>query len=281
MILSDNDDKAHLVIIQPTPFCNIACRYCYLPTQERLMTKRMDEAVLTKIFEALYAENLMSDETEIVWHAGEPLTVPISFYENAMAIINRVRGDKPAPRHVIQTNATLINDQWCRFIKAHDVIIGVSLDGTQHIHDRNRLDRYARGTFDKTMRGIRLLQAHDIPVHIISVVTDYALDYAQEMFDFFVAHNLFKLAFNIEEITGAYDQSSLLDKESRWKIFLQTMFDCQAQSDKPIVIREFKNMSRALMLADAQRNHSVTTPFGFINFDVFGNFSTFCFELMA
>jgi len=280
---TQTDDSAHLVIIQPTPFCNIACRYCYLSTQARADTTRMSDETLTRIFEALYAEDLVGRDTEIVWHAGEPLVLPIAFYEHATRLLKSVSGGGIVPRQLIQTNATLITDEWCKFIRDHDIIIGVSLDGPAHIHDRHRVNRRGKGTHAQTMRGIDLLQRHHIPINIISVVTEDALDYPEELFQFFVGHGLYRLAFNIEEITGSHHRSSLDQDQhlSRWKHFLQVLYDLQATCNKPVLIREFKNMSRALMLADANRNYTVTTPLRMLNFDVAGNFSTFCFELLS
>lgn len=277
------DETAHLVIIQPTTFCNIACDYCYLPLQARASTRRMSDAVLTRIFEALYAEKLVAQDTEIVWHAGEPLTLPISFYENAIRIQNQASGGGHTPRHLIQTNATLITDRWCEFIRDNAISIGVSLDGPEHLNDRHRLDRYKKGTFSKTMRGIELLHKHNIPIHVIAVVTADALNQADAIFNFFVGQGLYKMAFNCEEITGSHHQSSLnqADMLLRWRRFLARLYDLARACDKPVVIREFKYMERALVLADANRNYTVTTPFKMLNFDVDGNFSTFCFELLT
>jgi uncharacterized protein len=76
--------KTRLIIIQATPFCNVNCRYCYLP--HRSSTKRIDDRTLKRTFEFLFAEPRLSDPVSIVWHAGEPLVPPISFYENAFRI---------------------------------------------------------------------------------------------------------------------------------------------------------------------------------------------------
>jgi uncharacterized protein len=141
--------KTRLIIIQATPFCNVNCRYCYLP--HRSSTKRIDDRTLKRTFEFLFAEPRLSDPVSIVWHAGEPLVPPISFYENAFRIAERCNTQGVRIVHSFQTNGTLINQDWCDFIKRHDVKIGVSLDGPQHIHDTQRIDRAGRGTFDRTM----------------------------------------------------------------------------------------------------------------------------------
>src|SRR5579864_6023179 len=119
--------KTELVVIQATPFCNINCRYCYLPN--RLSTKRMDNTTLSRVFEVLFSSSLLSDHISIVWHAGEPLTLPIAFYEQAFQTAEQFNTHGTHVTHCFQTNGTLINQAWCDFINSHQVHVGVSLDG--------------------------------------------------------------------------------------------------------------------------------------------------------
>src|SRR5215469_12750407 len=211
--------KTELVIIQATPFCNVNCRYCYLPN--RSSTKRIASQTLKRTFEFLFAGPLLPDPVSIVWHAGEPLVLPISFYENAFRIAEQCNTQGVRVVHSFQTNGTLINQEWCDFIKRYNVKIGVSLDGPRHIHDAQRIDRLGQGTFDRTMRGIKLLQQNNIQPSIIMVLTQYALDYPDEIWEFFAEHHLTRLAFNAEEIEGVHKQSSLATEESftRYKRF--------------------------------------------------------------
>ena len=215
-----------MIIIQATPFCNVNCRYCYLPN--RSSTKRIDNRTLKRTFEFLFAEPLLSDPVSIVWHAGEPLALPVSFYENAFRIAEQYNTRSLRVVHFFQTNGTLINQDWCNFIKHHNVKIGVSLDGPQHIHDAERIDRASRGTFDRTMRGIELLQQNNIEPSIITVLTQYALDYPDEIWEFFREHQLMRLAFNVEEIEGAHKQSSLATDGTytRYKNSLHAYSNC-------------------------------------------------------
>jgi uncharacterized protein len=141
--------KTELVVIQATPFCNVNCRYCYLPN--RLSTKRMDNKTLSRIFEALFSSSFLSDHISIVWHAGEPLVLPISFYEKALQIVEQFNTRSVHVTHCFQTNGTLINQAWCDFIKSHNVHVGISLDGPRYIHDAYRVDRADRGTFDRAL----------------------------------------------------------------------------------------------------------------------------------
>jgi uncharacterized protein len=104
-----------LLILQPTPFCNINCDYCYLPN--RNSTMRMDIKIVRRAAERLRDDGLVGEELTVAWHAGEPLAMPLSFYKEAIKVFQDVLGSACNVSHSIQTNATLINDAWCEFFK--------------------------------------------------------------------------------------------------------------------------------------------------------------------
>src|SRR5437899_1467623 len=127
------DENSQLVIIQPTPFCNIDCRYCYL--QGRSSTDRLSISTLERILDAVFSSSYASNKITIVWHAGEPLTLPISFYERAYDVITDRCPTSTQISTAIQTNGTLITQQWCDLFLRHNVNVGVSIDGPRPIHD--------------------------------------------------------------------------------------------------------------------------------------------------
>ena len=277
--------RTGLVIIQATPFCNVNCRYCYWPS--RTSTKRMTHQTLKRTFEFLFTQALLPNPVSIVWHAGEPLVLPISFYENAFRLAEQCNTQGLHIVHCIQTNGTLINQDWCDFIKHHDVKIGVSLDGPQHIHDAERLDRAGQGTFDRTLRGIKLLQQNAIHPSTIMVLTQYALDYPDEIWQFFAEHQLTRLAFNVEEIEGVHKQSSLATAETfkRYKRFFIRLLELREQCENPPFVRELDRLIRSIRStdrcvdrkSDAQENE----PLAILSFDCEGNISTFSPELLT
>ena len=116
-----------LLILQPTPFCNLNCSYCYLP--DRKDTRRMSEATLDEALRAVFASGLVAEDFTVVWHAGEPLVMPVEFYARARELTRTYGADRVRVRHSFQTNATLIDDAWCRFFALPDVAVGVSVDG--------------------------------------------------------------------------------------------------------------------------------------------------------
>src|SRR5436305_2172584 len=192
--------KTQKFIIQPTSFCNLNCRYCYLPN--RLSTKRIDTPTLSRIFDAIFSSSLISDSVEIVWHAGEPMTLPIRFYDEAFQLIEQRNISKIPIIVTFQTNGTRITEQWCDFIKEHHARISISLDGPQYIHDANRVDWAGKGTFERIIRGINLLQKNGINPTILMVLTRQVLDYPDAIWQFFLEHRIKSLVFLVEEALG-------------------------------------------------------------------------------
>ncbi len=141
-----------LLVIQPTPFCNIDCSYCYLP--DRQSKKQIAGDVLDTIFERVFASDLVTHPFTVVWHAGEPCVLPPRFYEEAIALLERHNTLGVRVDHSFQTNGTLIDGDWCTFIKSHNVRIGVSVDGPAFLHDRFRRTRGGRGTHARVVEGI-------------------------------------------------------------------------------------------------------------------------------
>ncbi|MDF1860194.1 MAG: GRRM system radical SAM/SPASM domain protein [Verrucomicrobiales bacterium] len=276
-----------LLVIQPSPFCNINCDYCYLPN--RTDTRRMDHAVLEKVMDKVWDSGLVLSPFSLLWHAGEPLAVPISWYEKAFEIINRYPKAKDYVIHSVQTNGTLINDKWCEFLNKHEVEVGLSVDGPREIHDHHRKTRKGEGTFDKTMRGMECLKKNNVPFGVVSVISDVSVDHPDEMYDFYREHGITGIGFNIEEVEGANETSSLgkdggLD---RIRAFLKQFYLRNKADGFPLNVREFQNAERNILepgwcsRPDGGYYNQEADPFGMVNVDCFGNFSSFSPELLG
>lgn len=198
-----------LLILQASPFCNLDCRYCYLP--DRADTRRMPLPLLDQVMAQVAASGLAGPELSMVWHAGEPMAVPRDWYEAAFAAVARhlPPGGPVAVTHHFQTNAVLVDAAWCEFFARHGVRVGVSVDGPAALHDAHRRTRDGRGTHAKVMQGIAQLQAAGLPFHAIAVLTRDALAQADAVFDFFAALGAVQVGFNVEEVEAAHGQSSL------------------------------------------------------------------------
>jgi uncharacterized protein len=272
-----------LLVLQPTPFCNINCSYCYLP--DRLSRKRMPMDVLEKTMERVFASGLVQRELTMVWHAGEPFVVGTRFYKHALAVVARYNHQGVPIVHSFQTNGTLIDEEWCAFIKAHDLRIGVSVDGPEFLHDRCRRTYSGKGTFQRVMRGIGLLQKHEIPFHVISVLTRDSLLCPDELYDFYCENGIISVGFNVEEIEGPNQTSSLTgqDTYTLYTAFLQRFFDLTAAGAVPLQVREFDTylgLLQARAHAGPLRTQEAT-PLAILSVDCEGNFTTFSPELLG
>jgi len=277
-----------LLVIQPSPFCNIDCDYCYLPN--RTDTRRMDHAVLQRVMEKIWGSGLVGGPFDLLWHAGEPLAVPIKWYEEAFRIINRFPNAEQFATHSFQTNGTLLNDKWCEFIERHQVEVGLSIDGPAHIHDHHRKTRKGEGTFDTAMKGLEVLKRNDVPFGVISVISDVSVDRPDELYEFYRENDITGVGFNIEEVEGANQNSSLDaagDGLERVRRFLQRFYERNKADGFPIGVREFDIARRNILEPGWCHSPSgdyynlEADPFGMINVDCFGNFSTFSPEMLG
>ena len=277
-----------LLVLQPSPFCNIDCDYCYLPN--RTVKKRMALEVVSATIERVFAAGLVIGPLTIIWHAGEPLAVPISFYEKAFEEIRRKAPSGAEIRHCMQSNGTLLNKAWCDFIKAHNLSIGLSIDGPAEIHDAHRKTRSGRGSHDSAIRGLRLLQDHQIPFHIISVITKESLGWAEDIYRFFKQLGVTQLGFNVEEIEGQNSASSLSSSEvtaESIEAFMMTMFRLQKNDGGRLRIREFDAALGKIQSQKSLRSfefpyfNEQVRPFGILSVDCDGNYSTYSPELLG
>src|SRR6202041_1101259 len=127
--------------------------------------------------------------------------------------IDRIKPPGLTVEHSFQTNGTLIDETWCKFFIEQRVNVGVSIDGPKRFHDRHRVTRSGRGTFDRTIAGIRLLRRRHVPFHVISVLTTESLAAPQERFDFYVAEGIEGVCFNVEESEGSHVSGCFSDKD--------------------------------------------------------------------
>jgi uncharacterized protein len=268
-----------LLVMQSTPFCNIDCKYCYLP--DRQDSRRMRLETVEAVYQDLITAPFVGSEFTTVWHAGEPLTATIRFYEDAINSSRRLEGRGCKVSHSIQTNATLISDAWCEFFKHSNVHIGVSLDGPADLHDRNRRTRGGKGTHSSVMRGISLLQRHGIEFHVICVLTRHSLDHPDALFSFFDSQGIQRLGLNMEEIEGANRVSSMAasDTAQALRRCLTRLHELAAK--KGMVIREFNSLRHFIYSGRSGRVNTQSLPFGIVSVDVAGNFSTFSPELLT
>lgn len=275
-----------LVVIQPTSFCNLDCDYCYLP--DRSLKNRLSLDLIEPIFKSIFTSSFFQGDFTICWHAGEPLTVPISWYQSAFQLINEANKKYNQTEfkfyHSFQTNATLITQNWCNFFQQNPIHVGVSIDGPDFLHDAHRKNRNGGNSHELTMRGIRYLQKNQIPYNIIAVITEDSLNYPDEIFNFFSENEIYDLAFNMEETEGVNQYSSLNNKqeiEQKYRQFVERFWELTTKSELPFQVREFDTLISLIYTGDRLKNTDMNKPFMIVNIDYQGNFSTFDPELLS
>lgn len=279
--------RARLLVLQGTPFCNLDCSYCYLPGRDR--RERMDIATVHAAARRLREDGLAGDELTVVWHAGEPLVLPPSFYEEAFAALADALGPGTLLTHSIQTNEVLLDEAWCRLLRRHAVALGVSVDGPAHLHDRHRRTRDGRPTHAAVLRAMQLLQAQGVPFHAIAVVGADTLAEPDAFYDFFDAAGVREVGCNVDEAEGANARSSLQGREAAHADFMDRLLERSLEGGGRVVFRELAQawqrlaqpMPRYAVHGDSWPDNAQVLPFALVTVAANGDFGTFSPEFIG
>lgn len=242
--------KPLYVMLKPAgAHCNLACKYCYYleknklyPTAQRhLMSDEMLEQ-----FTREYIEAQTMSQVLFTWHGGEPLLRSIDFYRKALSLQQKYAGGRRID-NVIQTNGTLLTDEWCEFFAQNHWLVGISIDGPQPYHDHYRLTAAGKPSWQKVMQGIKLLKKHGVEWNAMAVVNAYNVNHPLEFYRFFKENGCQFLQFTpiVERQTRHEDGrtlASLADKNEiplseasvapeQWGYFLCAIFDEWVRKD--------------------------------------------------
>jgi uncharacterized protein len=244
----------------------------------------MRQDTVSAIFGKLFAAGWTERELTVIWHAGEPLVVPIAFYEEAFACIEAKRPAALELRHSFQTNGMLISPAWCEFFRTWKVGLGVSIDGPRHLNDVHRLTRTGGSTYERTLAGIRMLRKERVPFHVISVLSAQAMSAPRELLDFYISEGIEDVCFNVEESEGEHVSGLFAagDAQARFRGFLGEFWRLARQSGKIRFIREIDGMLPRVFRPDGTQLRNVQVePFAMVNVDCLGNVSSYSPELLG
>ena len=274
-----------LLVLQPTPYCNLDCDYCYLPSRDdrsKLPLEILD-AALERVLESPYVDGPFT----LLWHAGEPLTVPPAFYDAAKLRIDAALARHGLPegtvRQSLRTNGITLDDAWCDCLARNGIHVGVSIDGPAFLHDAHRRTRTGKPTHAAALRGIRALQRHGIPFNVIAVLTADALAHPDALFDFFAEHGISEVGFNMEETEGENTRSSLdrPELEARYRVFMQRFWERTTANPGAVRLREFQGIASLACTDQRLARTDMNHPFVIVNVDARGQVSSFDPELLG
>jgi uncharacterized protein len=243
----------------------------------------MSDEVLQGIADNVLSSAHAEDRVTVLWHAGEPLVAPVSFYERALEILSHKRSSHQRLEHAVQTNGTLINNQWAEFFSSFDVSISVSIDGPAWLHDKRRRNRAASGTHAAVMRGVETLQRHKVPFSVICVVTRDTLNHPEELAAFFNELGAESVGFNPTEGIGSYAGRSdwSRDDPERYRAFLDRYLNAHAKSKAMHRIRDVDVLLELLKGTSGSLQNSLCIPFRYVTVGYDGRISTFTPDVHA
>src|SRR6266849_2454717 len=154
------------------PICNLDCKYCFYLEKEKLYPGGHGWKMPDDVLEAYirqYIQSQDSPEISFAWQGGEPTLLGVEFFRNVIALQQKYAGGKKIT-NALQTNGTLLDDEWCEFFAKQQFLVGLSIDGPKQLHDKYRVDKNQQSTFDAVVRGIDFLKKHGCEFNTLTVV---------------------------------------------------------------------------------------------------------------
>lgn len=242
--------KPLYVMLKPAgAHCNLACKYCYYLEKNNLYQNSHRHLMSDEMLEQFtreYIEAQTMPQVLFTWHGGEPLMRSIDFYKKALALQKKYAHGKQID-NAIQTNGTLLTDEWCEFFAKNHWLVGISIDGPQEYHDHYRVTPDGKPSWEKVMQGISLLKKHRVEWNAMAVVNAYNAEHPLEFYHFFRDNGCQYLQFTpiVERLTEHEDGRTLAsladDREipladasvtpQQWGNFLCTIFDDWVRHD--------------------------------------------------
>jgi uncharacterized protein len=217
--------------------CNLGCSYCYYLEKKLLYQENSDFLMSGDVLEKYIIQHISATTEKLItfsWHGGEPLLAGIDFFRRAVELQKHYKPEGSRIVNGIQTNGTLLDEKWCRFLSEENFVVGVSMDGPAALHNRFRIYRDGKKSFDKVLKGFNLLKSHGLLPEILCVVNAENVDGPKDVYDFFKSLEAKYIAFlplvekSVESATGVTEKSVSAEKFGE---FLCTVFDEWVEND--------------------------------------------------
>ena len=176
------------VLIKPTgAICNLDCKYCFFLSKEMLYPGsrfQMAEDLLETYLKQLL-ESHRAPQVDVAWQGGEPTLMGLDFFKKSVELVNKLRRPNQHIQYTIQTNGTLLDDEWSAFFKKNNFLVGLSVDGPKALHDVYRVNKGGAGSFNQVMRGFEFLKKHNVDVNILCTVHAAKQHHPLDVYRFF------------------------------------------------------------------------------------------------
>jgi len=218
------------VLIKPAgPDCNLACRYCFYLKKGDMFgpskTHRMSLEILEEVVRQVMTQG--PAQVSFGWQGGEPTLMGLPFFEKVVEFQQKY-GRGQTVGNALQTNGLLLDQQWARFLKTYNFLVGISLDGPEEVHDRYRTGKNGKGSWSKVLNAARLLLDTGVDINTLSVINDYSVDFPEDIYRFHkgigVSHMQFIPCIENDPTTPTGSASFSLSAE-KYGRFLCTVFD--------------------------------------------------------
>ncbi len=220
------------VFVKPIgSICNLNCDYCYYLIKERLYPKGESFRMSDETLEEYIVQHISASPETVIrfsWHGGEPTLLGLEYFRKIVALQRKHRPPKRLIANGIQTNGTLLDEDWCQFLAAEGFAVGLSIDGPKEMHDQYRITKDQKPTYEQTMRGYRLLRKHQVYPDILCVVNAFNVQFPLQVYRFFKKIDVQYISFLplVEmhpNIKGGVTHASV--PAEAWGKFLCTAFD--------------------------------------------------------
>ena len=186
--MNSTERPYHMLVKPAGAACNLGCQYCFFLSKEKLYPKRESPLMREDVLET-YIQQLINSavgpQVEIAWQGGEPTLRGLQFFRLSVTLAERHRKPHQHILHTLQTNGTLIDDEWASFLKEHNYLVGLSIDGPRGMHDAYRVDKQGQGSFESVLRAWECLRRYDVDINVMCTVHAANANYPIEIYKFF------------------------------------------------------------------------------------------------
>ena len=235
--------------------CNLRCSYCYY-RGDRDPGQQMSLELVEAIFTGALPD--AGDVVNVCWQGGEPTLAGLDFYEHVLEVQGRFTRPGQRLHHALMTNATLLDDDWCRFLARTGFLVGVSVDGQKLVHDRYRVNAAGQGSYAEVARGIRLLRKYRVPYNLLAVVTDANVGAPQATWDHLMALGgewlqlIPAIEWRADETVGSRGLAPFVVEPAGYGRFLADLFDLwESRKRRRVTVRLFDSALATLVLGSA------------------------------